>query len=252
MRYIVTLTSYGHRVESTAPYAICSLLNQTVLPDRIILWLAYDTPVPLILIKLCEIGLEIKFCRDLKSYKKLIPALVEFPDDVLVTADDDHFYPNNWFEQLKTAFLKDTSKIYVHRVHSMTFDNEQDLAPYRKWDFCVLSVLDERLIFPTGGGGILYPPNSLHAFCSNVDTFLAVAPTADDIWFWAMARLKGTKYAIIKDGYRFLRNIDPFNEGLWKINIKGENDRQMRNVINQYPALKILLSEAKRQLKPIK
>ena len=33
----VSLTSYGKRVESSAPFAIYSILSQTVLPDRIVL-----------------------------------------------------------------------------------------------------------------------------------------------------------------------------------------------------------------------
>ncbi|MBE8721135.1 hypothetical protein [Sphingobacterium pedocola] len=141
MRYIVTLTSYGHRVESIAPYAVCSLLNQTLAPDRIIFWLAYDTPVPPILRKLCGIGLEIKFCEDLKSYKKLVPAMIEFSNDVLITAGDDHLYPNNWFEQLKMAFLEDTSKICVHRAHDPTLNQSSTTSvPYIKAGYEIGSV----------------------------------------------------------------------------------------------------------------
>lgn len=237
MRYIVTLTSYGHRVDRVAPYAIHSLLEQTIVPDRIILWLAYNTPVPPILKKLCDFGLEIKFCSDLKSYKKLIPALHEFPNDVLITADDDLFYPNNWFEQLKKAYLNDSSKIYVHRAHRILFDEENKLAPYSDWLFCVEPAVDEAFIFPTGAGGILYPPHSLHTLCTNKHMFLSIAPTADDVWFWAMARLDGVKYSIIKDGYRFVECVDPSDKGLWGRNRMGGNDKQIESVIDRFPIL---------------
>jgi hypothetical protein len=132
-QYIVTLTSYGKRVKSTAPYTICSLLNQTVLPDRIILWLAGGTLIPPILKDLTKKGIEIKFCEDLKSYKKLIPALKQFPNDVLITVDDDVYYPENWFEQLKTAYDNDKTRIYAHRIHEISFDEQNNMMPYRKW-----------------------------------------------------------------------------------------------------------------------
>ena len=34
-----------------------------------------------------------------EEHTKLVPALKAFPNDILVTADDDVFYPVNWFEQ---------------------------------------------------------------------------------------------------------------------------------------------------------
>jgi hypothetical protein len=146
-QYIVTLTSYGKRVKSTAPYTICSLLNQTLAPDRIILWLANGTKIPPILKVLTQKGLEIKYCEDIKSYKKLIPALKQFPDDVLITADDDVYYPENWFEQLKNAYDNDNKKIYAHRMHEISFDEQRNMMPYKKW---------RHVITRSGGGGYCF------------------------------------------------------------------------------------------------
>jgi hypothetical protein len=144
-RFIITLTSYGKRVKSTAPYTICSLLNQTILADRIILWLAEGTPIPPLLKKLVKKGLEIEYCKDLKSYKKLIPALKKYPDAVLITADDDVYYPENWFEQLKNAYNMDKTKIYAHRIHEIALDQHRNILPYRKWRHTVTVI--------HGGGG---------------------------------------------------------------------------------------------------
>lgn len=161
LKFVVTLTSYGSRVEKTAPHAIFSLLNQTIVPDRIILWLAHGTPIPTILKTFSEAGLEIRFCDDLKSYNKLIPALSEFPNDVLITVDDDVFYPQNWLEQLKNSHQADPSKIHVHRAHEIGVDGEGNLLPYKDWMFCIQSTDNEEKIFPTGVGGILYPQQFL-------------------------------------------------------------------------------------------
>jgi hypothetical protein len=69
---IVSLTSYPRRFP-ILDFAIRSLLNQTVRPDRVILWLAEDdvTYLPSAVRRLA--GLEIRTCRDLRSFKKLVP-----------------------------------------------------------------------------------------------------------------------------------------------------------------------------------
>jgi len=242
MRFIVTLTSYGKRISNTAPYAIYSLLNQTIAPDKIIIWLSHYTPVPDILKKLVAFGLEIKFCEDIGPYTKLIPALEEFPNDILITADDDVFYPNNWLEQLQKAFLKDPTKIYVHRAHRILFEHKDGLMSYNKWLHCVGNMVDKSFIFPTGVGGVLYPPNTLHPICSNRDIFLSIAPTADDIWFWAMAQLKGSQYSIINEGYRHVVGVPLTDTGLWDINSQGQNDIQLKKILDRFPlVLKTLI-----------
>jgi hypothetical protein len=234
-QYIVTLTSYGKRIKSTAPYTICSLLNQTVLPDRIILWLAEGTVIPPILKDLTKKGVEIKFCEDLKSYKKLIPALKQFPDDVLITADDDVYYPENWFEQLKNAYSNDNTKIYAHRMHEISFDEQKNMMPYRKWRHA--ATRGRGVLFPTGIGGILYPPRSLDEDCCKIEEFMNLAPHGDDIWFWAMAKLKGTEYGLVNNGCTYFADIAPFNDGLFMKNVKEGNDRQIKNVINRFPEI---------------
>ena len=76
---IVSLTSYGVRVEDTLPYTLYSLLRQTNMPNRIIVWLDNvnwsEEKLPDILKKLQSLGVEFYFVEDLRSYKKLIPAL---------------------------------------------------------------------------------------------------------------------------------------------------------------------------------
>ena len=48
--------------------------------------------LPRDLLKLRSFGLTIDWCENLRSYKKLIPAIEKYPDDIIVTADDDVFY----------------------------------------------------------------------------------------------------------------------------------------------------------------
>jgi len=251
-QYIVSLTSYGKRLTDTAPYAITTLFNQTIQPNKIILWVAYEDKenVPQIMEKLIEKGLEIRFCEDIKSYKKLIPALQEFPSDYIITADDDVYYPENWFEQFIAEHKKNPNKIICHRAHGIRFDENYNPFPYERWEICVEPTMYIGNIFPTGVGGILYPPKCFYKDILNKELFMKFAPMADDIWFWAMAILNNeyfkeeNPYIVIENGYsRNLQDIEPEQQqdgnALWNYNCSQRgNDQQLKAVIEHYPQIK--------------
>ena len=74
---IVSLTSYPLRMHSVY-YTLNSIIRQKVKPQKIILWLAEtqfpnkELDVDKRIRDLMKYGLEIKFCEDLKSYKKIL------------------------------------------------------------------------------------------------------------------------------------------------------------------------------------
>jgi hypothetical protein len=65
------------------------------------------------------------------------------------------------------------------------------LALYWRWPR-LRSGLPRVDCFPIGKYGVLYPPGALHPDVADAERFLALAPTADDIWFKAMALRAGT------------------------------------------------------------
>ena len=249
-QYIVSLTSYGTRLQSTAPIAIASMLHGNVLPDKIILWVAEEdrqiAEQNNQLQILQEKGLEIRCCEDLKSYKKLIPALQEFPNDFIITADDDLLYPKNWLEQIMEYHKTHPNKIICHRVHEIRVDAEHNLLPYNDWNWCIEPQEQER-IFPTGGAGTLYPPHCLHSDVFNKDLFMKLAPQADDVWFWAMALLNGNSHVVIKNGYsNSIIDIGVQNNALQNRNVaSGGNDLQLKAVIENYPQIREFLKKIK-------
>jgi len=243
-QYIVSLTSYGKRLQITAPIAIASILHGNILPDRIILWVAEGEQANLQ--DLEKKGVEIRYCEDLKSYKKLIPALREFPNDYIITADDDLLYPKNWLEQIMESHKAHPDKIICQRVHAIRVDSEHNLLPYKYWDWCAEPQEYER-IFPTGGAGTLYPPNCLHKDVLNKDLFMKFAPNADDVWFWAMALAKESSYIVIKNGYsNNIIDIGMQDSALQQSNVvEGGNDAQLKAVIENYPQIKETLKKIK-------
>ena len=117
---IVSLTSYEERFKDLV-ISIYSLLNQTIKPDRIILWLSdeYDgvNDLPYEITRFIKNGLEIRFVKDIKSYTKAIYAFKEYPEAIIVTADDDIYYPEDWLEKLYHSYITHPQDIQVHRAH---------------------------------------------------------------------------------------------------------------------------------------
>ena len=241
-KVIVSLTSYGRRV-SRVYYTIISLLRQTFKPDEIILWLDYenwnDSNIPGSLKDLKTYGLNIKYCKDLKSYKKLIPTLVEYPDSLIITCDDDIYYPKNMVERLVNAYKKDPTKIYAHRAHKMTFSNGK-LDKYDLWPEEV-SDMEGKDIFPTSGGGTIYSRDLLYSDVCNEELFNKLSPKADDVWNYFMGYLKGTKNVVLPHkGYIYIP-LDVFYQALHKgSNLASSNcgesmnDKQIRAVMTYY------------------
>lgn len=246
---IVSLTTHKERIH-TVHLAIESIMNQTMKANRIILWLDFsfkNKPLPRTLQLQQKRGLEIRFCKDIKSYKKLIPTLCEFPDDAIITVDDDMIYEIDLLEHLITAYQLDRSYIYCCRHHRMLLDANKKLLSYNLWKHEDPTVNEGNVMnFPTGGAGTLYPPHSLDEEVFNESVFMNICPYADDVWFKAMALKKGILskkvYTHNSNGNDFLENKGVQNIGLKNINTGKEcmNDKQIAAVFCRYNLYKYL------------
>lgn len=244
---IVSLTTYGRRIYQVH-LVIESLLEQTLKPNRIILWLDQEEfkrrdDLPLKLIRLCNRGLQIEFCKNLRSYNKLIPTLQQYPASIVITVDDDVLYPEDLVERLYKAYIKDPGKVYFYRGHKMVVTNG-NLQPYNSWKF--ETELDEPslLNFPTGVGGVLYTMNLLDEEVLNVENFTNLAPLADDVWFKAMSLKKRILCEQIKlecpfrEKFIFLETEDT---GLATENVmQNKNDEQIASVFRYYNLFNVI------------
>lgn len=242
---VVSLTSYGKRIYDVY-LAIESIMQGSIKPNRIILWLNEDVfsnkALPQTLQKQVERGLEIRFCKDIKSYTKLIHTLKEFPKACIITIDDDLIYNFDLVENLVAAHKTAPNCIWANRIHEMTYNEDGSLKSYLQWIFTINhDCTNKKNNFFTGVGGVLYPPNSLHKEVFNEDVFLDICPTADDVWFNAMARLKGTEirksFTHSNKGEDYLINDLLQADGLGAINnapINCRNDAQIQAVYSKY------------------
>ena len=241
-RLIVSLTTYPERIYDI-DVTLFSLLNQTVKPDKIILWLGkeefpnLEEDIPRHILNMQKFGIEIKFCKNIKSYKKLIYALQKYPDDVIVTADDDAYYKYDWLEKLYNTYLKEPNYIHCHRAHKILFDKNNNILPYSKWKYSIKSEESEAsfLNFFTGVGGVLYKSNLLYKDINKEELFMKLCPSADDIWFWCMAVMNNTKINIVKDNNNIKEiGYEEYNKLSSENCLQNKNDEQIKNIINYY------------------
>lgn len=238
---VVSLTSYGNKL-CNLYLTIESLLHQTIKPNHIILWLdqtkfADYESIPIALHNQEQRGLEIRLCEDVRSYTKLVPALLNYPDSVIISVDDDIIYPIDFVERLYRAYQKDSSKVYFYRGHYVLFDNDGNPKPYLDWVKHGAKGCDI-YNFPTGVSGILYPPHCYHEDITNKDLFLKLCPYADDVWFKTMTMLKGTLCERIETPHfdsKFIPLDIDESSSLQTINVvNGGNDRQIKDVFDYY------------------
>ncbi len=250
MKKVISLTSYPPRI-NMVPQTIRSLLIQKPAPDVVVLYLAESQfpgkKIPAELTKLAKQNksFQIRWTKDTRSYKKLIPALNDFPDDIIIVVDDDVIYPQEWFERLINAHKKYPNAVIGNYVYRIDLNR-----PYKRWRK-LQNKLWRRCFFgrpsfknnATGVGGVLYPPHSLHSDVFREDLFKALAPTNDDIWFWAMAVLNGTKIAIVPNPIKDLPLIAKSQlVSLWSENKSdNKNNESLNAILNHYPKLKKLI-----------
>ena len=125
-RMVVSLTTFPLRI-GKVHLTIQSILRQSRPADRILLWLSKEefpeeAQLPANLLRLKEKGLDIRFCDNIRSFKKVFYTAQEFENDVIVTADDDALYPENWLEGLWDIHEKYPGCVCCYRAHKITFE----------------------------------------------------------------------------------------------------------------------------------
>ncbi|MBQ2886365.1 MAG: hypothetical protein IJE43_21805 [Alphaproteobacteria bacterium] len=189
-------------------------------------------------------SLIIEWYHDIRSYKKLIPALKKYPEEIIITADDDVIYDENLIKNLIKTYKKYPNCIIANRVHWASIQKDKTLLPYKKWAKLIKYKSPSHNLFFTGIGGVLYPPHCFYKDILKEDLFVKLCKDTDDIWFWCMALLKNTK---IKQSNKICNvkyiDLELENTGLNVINcLGGNNDKNLKLMIEYYPEIINMLS----------
>ena len=186
-RTIVSLTSYEPRFQNL-PTVLDTILTQTVKPDLIVLNLAHEAVVPDdVQTYIDGNGIVVSRVNDTKVYKKLLPTLKRYPNDIVISIDDDWLYPKGMIAD----FLDIHAKYPKHPIsgNKLVFSEmicHCGCASLTKAEFFgeYLDMIDQKII----------------QNCS-----------CDDIVYTYFANKAGHPYVTTKKEY--FTNMNPYNEG---------------------------------------
>lgn len=233
---IISLTSYPARF-GKLPLTLKCLLSQSVAADRVILWIAHEdtnalTPA---ILNLQEVGLEIAYCDNFRSYKKIIPTLQLYPDSFIVTADDDLYYWSTWLAEMVQSYQGNDKEVICHRAHYIRLGQDGLPLPYIQWEGETERLEASPLNFQTGVGGVLYPPGVFHRDVLKTEVLNKLCPNADDVWLYWMIRLNGAIARTVGVRHVLYCWPDTQQTALFHKNAAGGgNDHQISAMIKTY------------------
>lgn len=244
---VLSLTTYGKRLYSVS-LTIESIMQGTMKPNRIILWLQEDLkdePLPYSLCLQMKRGLEVRYTKDIRSYKKIIPTIKLCPNTIIVTIDDDVLYEVDTLERLVGAYIKNPHYIYASVIRIISLKKNGEVESYKNWKMALNGTPPSNLNIPIGVGGVLYPPESLSDEVVDEKTFMKLCPQADDLWLWLMAKKNGYMASKIYTHEELRGDAVSINEtqdiGLYnKSNALLGNDVQFKNLIDNCNALEYI------------
>lgn len=245
---IVSLTSFPAAMPYAAQ-AIRSILRGSMLPDKVVMYLTFsqfgEGGIPQ---EIWDLAREYpifevrNYDRDIRSYRKLIPALQDFPEATIVTVDDDVAYHRHMLRDLLRLHEEYPKAVLAHRAKRILPDK-----PYRKWKkyrwyhFLLRRIHAGYANIQTGVGGVLYPPHALKAEMLCETLFTRIAPTTDDIWFWAAATANNIPVIPVPFGYNKPKGLGkPKALSLKSTNFKSGTDRNaaaLKAIIEHYPEI---------------
>ena len=183
-------------------------------------------------------GVEYRFDEEhnLMPHKKYFYAMQEFPNAVIVTADDDVVYPTNWLEELYASYKKHPDAISARRVHYIQIKDDE-LLPYDQWkDQCRDHTEPSMRLIATGNAGVLYPPHCFDAEAFNIDAIEELCVRTDDLWLKCMEVRNKRAVVWVKNWKVRPATIDGENNSrLQDENVfTGNNDIVLKNLMSRY------------------
>lgn len=202
----VSLTSI-YKNQSILLKTLKSIINQTRKPNKIFLYLSEEPKILDTgfknkkitnenLLNFCNNNslIEIKWVKNIGSYRKLIPLLKQKwnEDCIIITIDDDTYYDKNLIKNLVNDYYK-YKCVIGYRGFTPLSNNLNDFdynkrSPIKK----ELSLLN----FLTGKGGILYKPDFFYKtknLIFNEEIFTNICFKQDDLWFYVIRILNNVK-----------------------------------------------------------
>lgn len=192
--FVVCMTSYPARIRF-AWLSLESLFRQTDKAFKLVLVLAINQfpsrKIPGRIRRMEKRGLDILWVsRDGGSFDHLWPAYTKYPSSSIISVDDDKFFDPGMVEKLKSASVGSPGKIIGWRGWQMRLVHGH-IGFGEGWSRAAETTPSVELFIPPGNGS-LFPPRSLPPLTGDYKLREKLSPNADDVWYWAMARVIGT------------------------------------------------------------
>lgn len=244
---VASLTTYPGRINECF-YAIKSILLQSTPPNRVVLWLASsqfpEKKLPRKYKLLEFIGVEIRYCEDLRSHKKYFYMLQEQKsNELVITFDDDIIYHP---DTVKRAFIKHreySDAIVCNEAMLISVDwKRTSISPYNSWKTAIDGTKEPDVYKYSilTGSGCLYPYGIMPLETFDKKNVKDIAFTADDLWITFTAKQFGIRVAptdIMAKPYTTVINSQ--NTHLAQVNCLGSgNDDTISRILDLYPKLK--------------
>jgi len=195
---VVTLTTWSARI-SNIPSVLDSIYSQTMLPDVVVLNLAFNEIIPSDVETYLNVHhVEVNRVKDTKVYKKLLPTLRRYPEACIISIDDDFIYPRGMIEEFMT----------IHKKHPHSPITGNRLVFHHLNCHCGCASLTKREFFGDS--------------FDNIDEEVMANCPADDIVYTYFCSREGYYYVRTKNVY-FLnmmkyRDVSPFSKSISNYN----------------------------------
>lgn len=218
--------------------SINSIIQQTFHFDKLVVniddYMSSDDYNFYFQLKELDERIEVNICdKKWRSCNKLIPTLKKYPDDVIITIDDDIFYPNFTIEKLINSHLENPDCIVSHNSNAifLTEDFKFKQIGYFSSPKIFYKFYNQYLsnccLFPPHifDGSDLFDYNKMMA-CTN--------GTHDELWFWVNSTINGVKSIVLNDFFRIIPyNLDECGYRLGEVNEKNF-DKFNELIVNLY------------------
>lgn len=232
MSVIISLTTTSGRLH-LCKSALFSLVTQSLTPTKVVLNLssmAYLKDEGIHDLKMIDYLLEgideslkeiihINWVDNTGPYRKLIPTLkAAKSNDIIVTADDDIIYNNDWLKLLLQDFNAENMLVHAGRVRRIKKSSLGSETGYIYWPIVKeKTIIDNDWVITFGGGAVLYRGWFSEKLISD-SAYLDIAPTNDDLWYTKLCKISNLRVRIIPEALNSL-NFIRHNDGLENENL---------------------------------
>lgn len=200
---------------------VWSLVHQDLLPDEIVIWISAEPYLsdkgineePRFVAEVNNICnreiVKVRYVKNTGPYRKIFPALkCADENDVLVYADDDVVYDNQWLSTL-FSFFDDNDRKYIvaSRIRKVTYNCFGQRKSYETFPLVKSnSILADDFII-TGVGGAILMKNHIDSKYIFDESFIEICPKTDDIWISKIIELSKSKVLSCPQALNFVQEI---------------------------------------------